>query len=332
MLTSPDLPFAGPLMKNWINRMLSGADAAAPPSAQQANAPYGDSGAEIDASYYRWLTASAGYAAPDEVEARILGELAGLARDPDAAAGLVPRVPEVITQLLGSLDDDGVSHADLARQVAHDVVLVAELIREANSAYYRPLTPVRTVEAAIMMLGQNGLRMLLARLAFRPLIRMQAHGFARRAAPQIWNQSEKCALAASLMAPGLTAAAFEAYLAGLMQNVGLVVAFRIADRICPDGQVPGASSFGAALQEHSRKLSATVAAHWDFPPKVCAAIASAGAPGAMPLARALALGDRIGKLRVLVDGGIIAEDDSLVTDGLDAFQRRCLSKLASGET
>jgi hypothetical protein len=29
----------------------------------------------------------------------------------------------------------------------------------------------------------------------------------------------------------------------------------------------------------------------------------------MPLARALALGDRIGKLRVLVDGGIIAEDD-----------------------
>jgi hypothetical protein len=224
-----------------------------PKCARQVNAPDHGAGAEIDAAYYRWLTASAGYAAPDDIQAAILGELASLAADPDAAARLVPRVPEVITQLLGKLNDDGASHGDLSRQVAQDLVLVAELIREANSAYYRPLTPVRTVEAAIMMLGQNGLRMLLARLAFRPLIRMQAHGFARRAAPHIWNQSEKCALAASLMAPGLSAAAFEAYLAGLMQNVGLVVAFRIADRICPDNQVPGARSFGAALQVHSRK-------------------------------------------------------------------------------
>jgi HD-like signal output (HDOD) protein len=328
MLTSQDLPFAGPLMKNWINRLLAGAHAAGPAGGRQVNAPDHGAGAEIDAAYYRWLTASAGYAAPDDIQAAILGELASLAADPDAAARLVPRVPEVITQLLGKLNDDGASHGDLSRQVAQDLVLVAELIREANSAYYRPLTPVRTVEAAIMMLGQNGLRMLLARLAFRPLIRMQAHGFARRAAPHIWNQSEKCALAASLMAPGLSAAAFEAYLAGLMQNVGLVVAFRIADRICPDNQVPGARSFGAALQVHSRSVSAAVAAHWDFPPKVCAAIASAGMPDGMPLARALTLGDRIGKLRALIDGGVISGDDNLITEGLDAFQQRCLNKLA----
>jgi hypothetical protein len=124
----------------------------------------------------------------------------------------VPRVPEVIPQLLRSLGDEDVSAAELSRQVAQDVVLVAEVIREANSAYYQPITPVKTVEAAIMMLGQNGLRMLLARVAFRPVINMQADGFARRAAPHVWSQSEKCALAASLLAPGLTAGVFESYL------------------------------------------------------------------------------------------------------------------------
>lgn len=319
-------------MKNWINRLLSGSDGAAAPAAtaqaQQASAPAEDPGVEIDATYYRWLTASAGYHAPEDVERRILDELEVLAGDPAAAAGLVPRVPEVITQLLRSLDDEGVSNADLARHAAQDVVLVAEVIREANSAYYRPLTPVKTVEAAIMMLGQNGLRMLLARLAFRPLIRMQAHGFAKRAAPQVWSQSEKCALAASLMAPGVTAGAFEAYLAGLMQNVGQVVAFRIVDRVCGDGRAPSSRAFGAALQEHSRRLSATVAAHWEFPQDVCAAIGAAGHPGELPLARALALGDRIAKLRVLIDGAVIGEEDSLVTEGLDAFQRRCLNKLS----
>lgn len=324
------------MMKNWINRLLGGASAG---GSETGTAPGGpadaaaaaETGAEIDAAYYRWLTASGGYHAPKDIEQRILGEIRALADDPHAASGLVPRVPEVIPQLLASLNDDAISNVEMGRQASQDVVLVAELIREANSAYYRSLDPVNTVEAAIMRLGHDGLRMLLARLAFRPVIKMQAQGFARRAAPHVWNQSERCALAASLMAPGLTAGAFEAYLAGLMQNVGLVVAFRISDGICEDGRVPGSRAFGMELQDLSRRLSAHIAAHWEFPAEVCEGIAHAGAPGDVPLARALALGDRIAKLRLLIDGHVLSEDDSLVTEGLDKFQRRCLSKLGPAE-
>jgi HD-like signal output (HDOD) protein len=215
--------------------------------------------------------------------------------------------------------------------VAQDVVLVAEVIREANSAYYRPISPVKNVEAAIMMLGQTGLRMLVARIAFRPLITMQGHGFAREAAPRIWNQSVSCALAASLMAPGLSTAVFEAYLAGLMQNVGLAVAFRLADRSCPDGKVPASAAFGAELLACSRQLSAAIAVHWKFPPAVAGAIGRAGDPGQDQLAQALAQGDRIAKLRLMLDAGVLAEDDVLVTEGLDNFQRRCLGKLSKLE-
>jgi HD-like signal output (HDOD) protein len=320
-------------MKNWFNRLLGGAPADGAGAAALAVAAGGaaqvDTGAEIDAAYYRWLTASSGYHAPAEVERRILDDVAILADDPGAAADLVPRVPEVIPQLLASLGDDAVSNAEMGRQASQDVVLVAELIREANSAYYRSLDPVNTVEAAIMRLGHDGLRMLLARLAFRPIIKMQSKGFARRAAPSVWNQSERCALAASLMAPGMTAGAFEAYLAGLLQNVGLVVAFRISDGICEDGRIPGSRAFGQELQALSRRLSAHIAAHWEFPAEVCDGIAHAGDPGDQPLARALALGDRIAKLRLLIDAGVLAEEDSLVTEGLDKFQRRCLTKLGN---
>jgi HD-like signal output (HDOD) protein len=323
-------------MKNWINRLKGGADnpapaAAAPAGAAPADAPSADPGSEIEATYYRWLTASAGYAAPAATETLILDEVAALAADPAAAAELVPRLPEVIPQLLRSLHDEA-SNAELARQVAQDVVLSAEVIREANSAYYRPMSPVKTVEAALMMLGQNGLRMLLARVAFRPIVRMQATGFARQAVPHIWDQSEKCALAASLMAPGLTARPFEAYLAGLIQNLGLVIGFRVADRICPDGKVPGASAFGMQLLDHGRRLSATIANHWGFPAGVVAAIAHAGDPEESHLAQALAQGDRIAKLRVLIDAHIVDEDDALVNDGLDNFQRRCLGKLTNVES
>ncbi|MGJ7917929.1 HDOD domain-containing protein [Massilia sp. LXY-6] len=318
-------------MKNWINRLRGGTDnppaaaAAAPDAADEQAA---DLAADIEATYYRWLTAAHGYAAPAEVETRILDEVRQLAAQPGKAAGLVPRVPEAIPALLSSLNDEDASVSELARQVAQDVVLVAEVIREANSAYYRPISPVKNVEAAIMMLGQNGLRMLLARIAFRPLVNMQADGFARAAAPRVWTQSISCALAASLMAPGLSTGVFEAYLAGLMQNVGLVVAFRLADRTGTDGKVPGASSFGAQLLAGSRQLSSAIAAHWSFPEEVVNAIAHAGAPGSDHLAEALGLGDRIAKLRLLIDAGVLGEDDKLVADGLDNFQRRCLGKLA----
>jgi HD-like signal output (HDOD) protein len=182
-----------------------------------------------------------------------------------------------------------------------------------------------------MMLGQNGLRMLVARIAFRPLINMQVNGFAREAAPLVWNQSVSCALAASLMAPGLSTGVFEAYLAGLMQNVGLVVAFRLADRVCPLGKVPSSSAFGAQLLAGSRQLSAAIAAHWNFPQEVADAISHAGEPGHDQLAQAVAQGDRIAKLRLLIDASVLPEDDELVTEGLDNFQRRCLGKLAKLE-
>jgi HD-like signal output (HDOD) protein len=322
-------------MKNGISRLRGGADnTAAPksvPAAAEDDEQSGGVAAEIEATYYRWLTASAGYDAPADIETRILDEVRALARDPAGAAELVPRVPEVIPQLLRSLQDEA-SNAELARQVAQDVVLVAEVIREANSAYYRPMSPVKTVEAALMMLGQNGLRMLLARIAFRPIIKLQATGFTRLAAPLVWNQSEKCALAASLMAPGLTAGAFEAYLAGLMQNLGVVVGFRLADRVCDDGKVPGSSDFGLQLLDEGRMLSAAIARHWDFPTPVADAIAHAGEPGEENLAQALALGDRIAKLRLLIDANVVDEDDDFVTEGLDNFQRRCLGKLSTVES
>lgn len=324
-------------MKNWINRLLSGAETqpAAPEAAPaQAGAGAQSPGADhaaIDALYYRWLAGPAGFEASPDTERQVLDQVRTLAQNPAVAAELVPRVPELIPKLLRSLRDDSVATSELARQVAEDVVLVAEVLREANSAYYRPATPIKTLDAAIMLLGQNGLRMLLARVAFRPVIKLQEAGFARRAAPLVWNHSEKCAVAASLMASAVAADIFESCLAGLMQDVGLVVAFRLADRVCQNGKVPASSAFGVELLARSRQLSAVIARHWEFPDKVADAIAQAGAPGASSLAQALAQGDHIAKLRLLIDAGLIAEDDALVSEGLNGYERRCLGKLSNLE-
>ncbi|WP_020652137.1 HDOD domain-containing protein [Massilia niastensis] len=293
-------------MKKWLARWFGGArtDAPAPANARQAVADTPqDSEVQpaLESVFFHWLAGPhASAVAPGG--ALILDQLARLARDPQAAAELVPRVPAVIPQLLRSLRDEGSSAAGLARQVAQDAVLVAEVIREVNSPYYRPATPVRSIEGALLLLGQNGLRMLLARVAFRPVIGMGTGRIARHAAPLLWSLSEKCAQAASLLAPGHGADPFEAYLAGLMQNLGLVVALRLADQIVPAGALPDDEDFGAALRAAARILSARIAAQWELPQAVGQAILHAGQGGA--LAQVLATGDRLAKLRLLLDAGV----------------------------
>lgn len=302
-------------MKRWLARLfgavnatpaahvpplstLPASDAVTAPDVDEQRPP------DLDLAFFHWL-AGPHIAGTAGDETLVLDELARLARDPLAASALVPRVPAVIPQVLRSLRDEAGSPADLARLVAQDAVLVAEVIREVNSPYYQPGTPVRNLEGALLLLGQNGLRMLLARVAFRRIISLQTSRLARLVAPQLWSQSEKCAQAASLLAHAHGADPFEAYLAGLMHNVGLVVALRVIDGLVPSGGLPDSDAFGLRLVQAARQLSAGIAGQWELPPAIGHAIVHIGdaATPSASLPAALGEADRLAKLHMLAQGG-----------------------------
>ncbi len=303
-------------MKHWLARLFGGArgahDAvvgiATPPARPDAHADAhaGSTGAgdqpplDVDLAFFHWLAGPHVSGAPGD-ETLLLDELARLARDPLAASAMVPRVPAVIPQVLRSLRDEGGSAADLARQVARDAVLVAEVLREVNSPYYQQGSSVRNLEGALLLLGQNGLRMLLARVAFRRIISLQTSRLARLVAPQLWRQSEQCALAATTLAQRHGADPFEAYLAGLMHNVGLVVALRVIDGLLPSGGLPDSDAFGTRLVQAARLISAGIAGHWELPPAIGHAIAHIGDDDALPAA--LGEADRLAKLHMMARGG-----------------------------
>ncbi|HEY1044267.1 MAG TPA: HDOD domain-containing protein [Telluria sp.] len=298
------------------------AEAEPPP---RANGPRASVG-QVNVAFYHLVAGDPRDDVPAATEKLILEGLLRLVKSPDSAAGLVPRVPAVIPPLLRSLRDTNLSAADLARQIGQDVVLVGEVIREANSSFYSPATPIRNLEGAVMMLGQNGLRMLLARVAFRPVISQQSGRYARLAAPPVWSQAEKCALAASMLAYEHGAEPFEAYLAGLMENLGLIVAFRMIDQAFGEKTpLPGSADFCRRLFSYARMISARIAMLWDFPPNVVAAIAHAGDDDAPPLAQALGKADRISKLRLLADAGRVGSE--VARAGMDATELQCFDKI-----
>ena len=324
----------------WIGKLLNGGDEKNKPAAATAAAAAEATRqpatiTEIDAMYYRWLAAAGSAQAPEETEQQILDELARLAREPIAGAALVPRIPAIIPQLMRTLQDENMSAAKLSAQLAQDVLLVAEVYREANrpcyQSRYNASPSISNMEGAIMLLGQNGMRMLLARVAFRPIVSMQSGGLTVRTAPLIWRQSEKCALAASLVAPAMHANAFDAYLAGLMANVGLVVAFRLIDQMHAPDVFPQSDAFIAQVFAQARILSVRIAELWEFPQSVTRAIGQVGQDDADPQAQALALGERLSKLRMLADTGRFPADDPFVTTGLDKNALLAFGKLTDDE-
>ena len=324
---------ASKMTRHWMMAWFGETEVAAPPAgpaelaAQLAAAAIELDPAALDPAFYRWLTRpGAGVPAPG-AERLLLDELGRMAASPSAGAHLIPRVPAVVPQLLSGLRDDGMSTAALSDILAQDVVLVGEVIRGANSPYYRSSTPIKTIESALMLLGQNGMRLLLARVAFRPVISSQSGHLARLAAPQIWRHSEKCATAAALLAPGMQANPFEAYLAGLMHNVGLIVALRLFDQLYPNGVLPQTPQFFDGLAEHGRTLSSRIAAMWEFPPTIATAIAHVGHPTLSALVRTLAAADRLAKLRMLADAAQLGLDESSVLACLDPSMRNCFIKL-----
>jgi HD-like signal output (HDOD) protein len=244
-------------------------------------------------------------------EAQVLETLAGILSSQQSGAALVRRMPGLIPQLLQSLRSESFSGSALSRTISSDVVLVAAVIRLANSCYQGSGATVTSVEQAVILIGQEGLRQLITTVAFRPIVDVNAGYYVRRLAPILWEHSERCAVAARALAPQHGIEPFDAFLAALLQNVGLTVALRSMDQATKGEPLLGSGLFWAQLARDTRTLSVSIAREWNFPDSVVQALAEQGGmrKGALmsPLGRLLMLVDYLGKVVTLSRQGVLGD-------------------------
>lgn len=289
---------------------------------------------EITADYHRWLFGAENnsdiFVTP--LEQRVLSALEEIVNGKQSGVNLVRRMPGVIPQLLQSLRTDDFSGAELARKISNDVVLVAAVIRIANNALYGIEKPITSIEHAVLVLGQDGLRQLISGVAFKPIINLKSGYFTQLIAPKCWRQSELCALAARVLAtaePVEPVDPFEGFLAGLIQYVGLIVSLRVMDQITDGDTRLGSESFCNSLITHTRALSCSIAREWQFPVAVVTAIEEQGSKSSLAkisaTGRLLSTADFLGKIQVLSEHQITPVD---ATRGLTEQARDCLEALA----
>lgn len=287
----------------------------------------------VNANFYNWaFEARDGFSLREHpLEKKILEALGQLVKSRQPTADMVKRMPGVVPQLMHSLRSGNFSGADLARKISHDMVLVQAVLRMANSSLHNPGQTITSIEHAVLIIGQEGLRQLISSMVFRPIINLRSGRYTRLAAPRVWNQSEQCAIASRMLAPDYNVQPFEAFLAGLIQNIGLIASLSVADKVAAGNGTLCSASFCDALLCHARTLSCNIGREWRFPETVIQAVEEQDAAfetqGLSAAGKVLLLGDYLSKVRILANSGHLAEDRPEIWEGLSGNAVCCYQEL-----
>ena len=133
----------------------------------------------------------------------------------------LPSLPDVVMELLSSIDAQDVDISVLAKKVSHDQALMAKTLRLANSPVYGLQVKVTTLTQAITFLGFQATRNLIIAAAVTGCFTEgKCAGFDFKA---FWRHSIATAACAKVLARRMKFNQDYAFTAGLLHDIGRLV-------------------------------------------------------------------------------------------------------------
>jgi HD-like signal output (HDOD) protein len=243
----------------------------------------------------------------------------------------LPRLPSVLPQLLRTLKNDNAAGGQLAKLVGRDPLMVGEVMRVTSSSYYRSAQPIASLQQAVVLLGQDGLRRVLTQYVMKPILQANAGSFGQVAGERLWDHAERCSHACAWLARHNGCDTFEAYLVGTICHTGTGAVVRLLDQLAPaSAAAPLSPGFLASCAALATRLSLQAAQHWELPPRVIEAMADRQ-PGrtvaaSSPLGQVLAVADGLAMAQLLGEHERVARDVDLSHTWPDAFAPPLLAR------
>jgi len=214
-------------------------------------------------------------------------------RDPTASTLLVSlfaditeisSLPDVAARIIEAASDPSTSADDLMELILLDPALVTRIVRTANSSRYSPKKPIADLKPAVTLLGFKEIRNLALTAFLAEMFQTSAgHGTYTRAG--LWNHLVGTGAVARAVAESCRKVPpSEAYLAGLLHDVGLILAdqylhkafCRVVDAMDEDVRVCDMER--RVLGFDHTTLGEFVALKWNLPEMLVAAIRHHHAP------------------------------------------------------
>ena len=135
----------------------------------------------------------------------------------------LPAPPETAARIVRACGDPDIGANKLARIVASDPILTAEILRTANSAFFGFKHKVTTAQSAVTVLGNRALRSIALCFAVRDSV--QPGAVPGLDIVSYWEDALRHAVAARILSTRMRLDTEEAFTVGLLQEFGLLAMF-----------------------------------------------------------------------------------------------------------
>ncbi|HOG16722.1 MAG TPA: HDOD domain-containing protein [Syntrophales bacterium] len=192
----------------------------------------------------------------------------------------IPAFPETVQKVMALLRNEDYSVADVTQAIRYDQGITANILKISNSAYFGTASKVRSIQDAVICLGQKNLLRALETACSATFFRKAGGGYVSDAA-ELWEHSVAVALMSQILSRHIQKRDDAAlYTAALLHDIGKVIlgqyvresSVRIRGLVADSGY-----SFLEAEEEvvgiNHADLGGRIAAHWRFPDDIRDAIA-----------------------------------------------------------
>lgn len=190
----------------------------------------------------------------------------------------LPSLPQVAIEVLRLAQAEDASLADIGRVVQNDPALTGKLLKVVNSSLFGMSRKISSLHEAMVVLGLRTVRvMVLSFSLVDEMNKARPGGFNYR---DYWRRSITTAVAARLFAENsVRAIADEAFISGLLCDIGMLAAARVAhDLYDPvlethhESNEPLQSVEQQLLGTTHEAVSEQLLGHWGLPEALCSAV------------------------------------------------------------
>ncbi|MBN8519856.1 MAG: HDOD domain-containing protein [Candidatus Accumulibacter sp.] len=194
----------------------------------------------------------------------------------------VPTLPTIVLQTLKVMQNPNIDARAVERVMVNDPAISAKILRVANSAFFGFSRRVATIADAVRLLGFINVQGMLISVGAFDAFRTKQLNLV-----DFWKHSIATATAARFLASRVRCVADEAFMAGLLHDIGKLIFAVQAESVYRQVLELGRGSAMSSLEAERTLFEFThpevgemVAERWDLPAKYIAAIAHHHDPAA----------------------------------------------------
>jgi len=161
----------------------------------------------------------------------------------------------------------------IEKLIASDPALTSQVLRLANSAFYRGLTKVSTVQSAMVRIGIREIANIVTLVTHGKNFQSK-DAVVREILGKLWTHSVGCAMGSQWLAlrRGLRNLCHEAFIAGLLHDVGKLFLITTIDAIKASGRIdsrPSLELISELMETMHTKYGHALLKNWNLPEDYC---------------------------------------------------------------